>query len=248
VRGYATPAERHGKVIRRDALRARLTRVERALDAGMVSVVRGGRALLRKHANLPAAGLTEAEWREQWDAARMFLTADGEAGKPWGNETIRFNPDERWPELKLPDQLAHLANQPHGRYRLSCPVEFTYRGDDVAAQAVAGAVRYDIAFDPERGRWYLDASWRVPPEPAPCLEDLRGHPVLAVDLNHGHLAAWTVTPDGNPAGPPVTIPLQLAGLPAGRAGRPAPRRHLRAAADRTGARLRGDRSRGPQLH
>jgi len=40
--------------------------------------------------------------------------------------------------------------------------------------------------------------------------------VLAVDLNHGHLAAWTVTPDGNPAGPPVTIPLQLAGLPAGR--------------------------------
>jgi hypothetical protein len=38
--------------------------------------------------------------------------------------------------------------------------------------------------------------------------------VLAVDLNHGHLAAWVVTPDGNPAGPPVTIPLVLAGLPA----------------------------------
>jgi hypothetical protein len=38
--------------------------------------------------------------------------------------------------------------------------------------------------------------------------------VLAVDLNHEHLAAWTLTPDGNPAGPPVTIPLVLAGLPA----------------------------------
>jgi hypothetical protein len=38
--------------------------------------------------------------------------------------------------------------------------------------------------------------------------------VLAVDLNHGHLAAWAVTPDGNPAGPPVTIPVDLAGLPA----------------------------------
>ncbi len=38
--------------------------------------------------------------------------------------------------------------------------------------------------------------------------------MLAVDLNHGHLAAWAVTPDGNPAGPPVTIPLTLAGLPA----------------------------------
>ena len=215
VHGYATAAERHGKVIRRDALQARLARVERELDAGIVCVVRGGRALLRKRANLPAAGLTEAGWRERWDAARMFLTADGEAGKRWGNETIRFNPDEGWLELKLPGQLARLANQPHGRYRLSCPVEFTYRGDDVAAQAIVGAVRYDIAFDPERGRWYLDASWRVQPGPAPCLEDLRRHPVLAVDLNHGHLAAWTVTPDGNPAGPPVTIPLQLAGLPAG---------------------------------
>jgi IS605 OrfB family transposase len=37
---------------------------------------------------------------------------------------------------------------------------------------------------------------------------------LAVDLNPGHLAAWAVTPDGNPAGPPVTIPIDLAGLPA----------------------------------
>ena len=27
------------------------------------------------------------------------------------------------------------------------------------------------------------------------------------------LAAWAVTPDGNPAGPPVTIPVKLAGLP-----------------------------------
>ena len=37
--------------------------------------------------------------------------------------------------------------------------------------------------------------------------------MLAVDLNHGHLAAWAITPDGNPAGPPVTIPIDLAGLP-----------------------------------
>ena len=48
----------------------------------------------------------------------------------------------------------------------------------------------------------------------PSLEDLRQQPVLAVDLNHGHLAAWAVTPDGNPSGPPVTIPVDLAGLPA----------------------------------
>jgi hypothetical protein len=43
---------------------------------------------------------------------------------------------------------------------------------------------------------------------------LRAHPVLAVDLNHGHLAAWLITPDGNAAGTPATVPLDLAGLPA----------------------------------
>jgi hypothetical protein len=214
VRGYATQAERHGKQQRLQVLRARLARAERQLDAGRVSVCRGGRDLFRSRNGLAAAGPAAERWRQRWDAARMFLTADGEAGKPLGNETIRWDPGARRLEVKLPAPLSHLANSPHGRYRLSCPVEFTYRGDEVAAQAATGAVRYDITFDPERGRWYLDASWRMPPAPVPGLEDLRGHRLLAVDLNHGHLAAWIVTPDGNPAGPPVTIPFQLAGLPA----------------------------------
>jgi hypothetical protein len=213
-RGYASPAERHGKVIRLHALRARLARVERQLDAGMVSVVRGGRGLLRKRANLTAAGLTEAEWRQQWDAARMFLTADGEKDKPWGNETIRWNPDEQWLEVKLPAQLARLANRPRGRYRLSCPVAFSYRGDEVAAQAATGAVRYDIALDAASGRWYLDASWCPPPQPAPPLGELRKAPVVAVDVNARHLAVAVISPDGNILGVPVTIPLDLVGLPA----------------------------------
>jgi hypothetical protein len=93
-------------------------------------------------------------------------------------------------------------------------VEFPYRGDEVAAQAASGTVRYDISLDPVKNRWYLDASWRAAPAPQAALEDLRGSPVLAVDLNHGHLAAWAVTPDGNPAGPPVTVPLNLETLPA----------------------------------
>ncbi len=91
---------------------------------------------------------------------------------------------------------------------------FGYRGDEVAVQAATGAVRYDISFDPGRGRWYLDASWQAPARPVPELEDLRGHPVLAVDFNDGFLACWTVTPDGNPAGPPATVPLEVQGLPA----------------------------------
>jgi len=220
ARGYATPAERHAKIVRVDALRARLARVDRRLEAGTVPVVRGGKALLRKRGNLAAAGLTEERWRREWESARLFLTADGEKDKAWGNETIRWNPGAGWLEIKLPGPLARLANQPHGRYRLSCPVGFSYRGGEVAAQAATGAIRYDISHDPVQGRWYIDASWKAVPAPAPSLDQLRAAPVLAVDLNAGHLAAWAVTPDANPAGPPITIPAGLAGLPASqRSGR-----------------------------
>ena len=58
MRGYATPAERHAKTVRLQVLKARLARVDRRLEAGTVSVVRGGKALLRKRGNLAAAGLT----------------------------------------------------------------------------------------------------------------------------------------------------------------------------------------------
>jgi len=214
VRGYATPAERHAKAIRLQSLKARLARVERQLEAGAVPVVRGGRALLRKRGNLAAAGLTEAQWRGQWESARLFLTADGEKDKAWGNETIRWNPDEGWLEIKLPAPLAPLANRPHGRYRLWCPVEFSYRRGEVAAQAATRAIRYDISHDPARDRWYLDASWKAAPVPAPSLDDLRQAPVLAVDVNHGHLAVAAVAPDGNILGAPATIGLDLAGRPA----------------------------------
>ena len=212
--GYATPAERYGKTIRLNALKGRLARVERQAEAGAVSVARGGRRLMRARLNLAAAGLTEDQWRERWEAARLFITADGEADKKWGNETIRWNPDEGWLEVKLPAPLGHLANRPHGRYRLSCEVRFSHRGDEAAAQAETGAVRYDICFDPVRGRWYIDASWKTPARPAPSLEQLRVSPVVAVDVNAGHLAVSVATPDGNVLGEPVTIPLELAGLPA----------------------------------
>lgn len=197
VHGYATADEWHGKAVRLQSLRARLAAVDRRLEAGTVSVVRGGKALLRKRGNLAAAGLTQPQWRAEWESARLFLTADGDKNKVWGNETIRWHPDEGWLEIRLPAPLAHLANRPHGRCRLSCRVQFPYRGDEIVAQAATGAVRYDISHDPVRDRWYIDASWRTPRRPVMALEDLRKAPVLAVDLNHDHLAAWRVTPDGN---------------------------------------------------
>jgi IS605 OrfB family transposase len=224
IRGYATAAQRHAKTVRLQTLKARLGRVQQQLDSGIVSVVRGGKALQRKRNNLAAAGLTEAQWRREWESSRLFLTADGEKDKTWGNETIRWHPDEGWLEVKLPAPLAHLANRPHGRYRLSAAVEFGYRGDEVAAQAASGAVRYDISYDPARGRWYIDASWKAVPAPAPSLDDLRASPVVAADVNHGHLATAVIAPDGNILGGPATIGLDLAGLPsATRDG------HLRAA-------------------
>jgi hypothetical protein len=81
-------------------------------------------------------------------------------------------------------------------------------------------VRYDLSFDAARCRWYADASWKTPPRPAPPLDEVRASPVVAVDVNAGHLAAAVLAPDGNITGTPFTIPLELAGLPAtGRDGR-----------------------------
>ena len=45
MRGYATLAERHGKAVRAQVLRARLAAAERRLAAGRVPVARGGRGL-----------------------------------------------------------------------------------------------------------------------------------------------------------------------------------------------------------
>jgi hypothetical protein len=214
VRGYASHGERWAKQRRLQILSARLARVERRLAAGRVSVVRGGRRMLKVRHHLDAAELTLEQWRERWAAERLFLTADGEADKAWGNETIRWHPFQGWLEIKLPSPLAHLANRPHDRYRLARPVSWSYRGDEVAAQAASGAVRYDIALKPDRQRWYLHASWTVRPGPIPKVEQAVANGVVAVDLNADHLACWAIDRHGNPVGEPVTIPLVLDELPA----------------------------------
>ena len=213
-RGYATANERFGKQRRLQILRTRLADVHKRLDTGHVSICRGGGRLMQTRQNLEAAKTTEEVWRSKWEAQRLFITADGEADKNFGNETIRFNPEKKWLEMKLPAPQAHLANRPHGRYRISCPVEFSHRGDELAAQVQSGAVRYDIFFDPERGRWYLDASWKTANTDIAYLDELGDSRLLGIDLNHGHLAICVVDCAGNPVGKPATVPIQLAGLPA----------------------------------
>ncbi|MBO0682620.1 MAG: hypothetical protein J2P45_05645 [Candidatus Dormibacteraeota bacterium] len=214
IRGYANQAERFQKQRRLQILKGRLVQVETRLATGHLSVTRGGRDLARLRQNLEATELSESEWRERWEAARLFIVADGEADKAWGNETIRWHPKARWLELKLPAPLAHLANQPHGRYRLSCQVSFSHRESDLAAQAEGGAVRYDIRYEPNRGRWYLDASWQPPERSVPELGEVLSAGVLGVDLNAGHLAVWALDPDGNPRSGPQSVALALEGFPA----------------------------------
>jgi hypothetical protein len=231
VQGYHSQAERFQKQRRVQHLQARLAEVEARIAQGRVSVCRGGRRLAKLHhavAGDAVVGdgergehgsvttMTRAEWRARWRAQRRFLTADGEADKAWGNETIRIHPDERWLEIRLPTPLGYLSNTP-GRaatYRLSCLVAFNHRASEWAAQAASGAVRYDLLLDPARGRWYADASWRLPTREVPSLEEVCQKPALGVDLNAGHLDCWVVDPSGNPVGMPHTIPLKLDGLPA----------------------------------
>jgi hypothetical protein len=125
TRGYSSQSERHEKQRRRQHLQVRLNAVERRLASGRISVCRGGRRLAKLRHHLDDVELSAEAWRASWQAERLFLTADGEAAKPLGNETIRVHPEQGWLELKLPAPLAHLANAPHGRYRLTCPVRFS---------------------------------------------------------------------------------------------------------------------------
>ncbi|MGV9689325.1 hypothetical protein ACWDUX_09440 [Streptomyces sp. NPDC003444] len=222
TRGFADQGERWAKQRRLAMLKSRLAQIEKRIEAGRPSIVVGGRRLARARHNLAGAQLTEAQWRQRWGDARLFLTADGESGAPYGNYTITVAPGDGSVSIVLPEPLRHLANAPRGRYKFSCPVRFTHRREEWLDRATANrAVRYDIVHDPVRDRWYLDASWSsdtaVPPTPQEIRE--AGQNLLGVDLNATHLAAYVLDPHGNPVGEPVTVPIDLTGPTAQRDGR-----------------------------
>lgn len=200
--GYRSRQEWHAKTRRLATLEACRAVVAADRDAGRVSVVAGGRRLANTRHNLADAGLTVAEWRDRWDAARVFLSADGEAGKRYGNETIRVAPDGRV-TVKLPAKLARLANDKHGRYTLAAPVRFAHRGDEWAARVEADrAVAYTITYDQARGRWYLTAAWQPAPVPQVTWEQSIHAGCIGVDTNDDHYPAWQLDSHGNPIGQP----------------------------------------------
>jgi IS605 OrfB family transposase len=209
--GYRTRQEWFAKTRRLAVLEQRLARVQADRAAGHVRAVRGGKRLLHKRHHLTEAGLTEAQWRQQWEAARWFLSADGEAGKRFGNETIRVTPDGEV-SVRLPAPLVHLANAAHGRYVLSGTVAFGYRSAQWADRVAANrAIAYRIHFSPDKARWYLDAAWQRTQVPTVPLEVLRAGELVGVDMNADHLAAWRLDPHGNPVGAPRTFGYDLSG-------------------------------------
>jgi hypothetical protein len=216
-RGYRTASERFAKTRRLAGLRGRLAVAELALAAGRPSIVVGGKRLWRHRHHLDAAAMSEQQWRDRWDGARMFLTADGESGKAGGNETIRVD-ETGHVRIKVP---ASLIDRLGSHVVIAAPVRFAHRGAEWAQRVTSRrAVRYDVSFDTDRGRWYLNACWKTTPEPAPELAELRAGPVLGVDLNADHLACCVLDGSGNPMGGPRTVPVITAGLAAsGRDGR-----------------------------
>ncbi|OSP27441.1 transposase [Streptomyces sp. 13-12-16] len=209
--GYRSRREWHAKARRLRVLEDRLARERADWEAGRVHVVRGGKRLARTRHHLPAAQLTESQWRERWEAQRWFLQADGESGKRYGNETLRISPDGEV-SIRLPAPLTGLANAPHGRYVLTGRVAFAHRGQEWADRVEANrAIAYRIHYDVARGRWYVTASWQIPVARTVPMAAALAHGVIGVDMNADHLAAWRLDTHGNPTGSPRRFFYDLSG-------------------------------------
>ncbi|MDX3249118.1 transposase [Streptomyces sp. ME18-1-4] len=209
--GYHSRQEWFAKTRRLHVLTDRLEAARADREAAVVQVVRGGKRLLNSRHRSGAAQLTEEQWRIRWRAGHRFLQADGESGKRFGNETIRVTLDGEV-SLKLPAPLAHLANAPHGRYVLAARVAFAHRGEQWRDRVTANrAVAYRIHEDTARGRWYLTASWTIPPVKTVPLAAARAGGLVGVDTNADHLAAWRLDVHGNPVGRPLRFGYDLSG-------------------------------------
>ena len=81
------------------------------------------------------AGRGSLQARVRRVEARLAVPAGGRHGRPRGYATPagQYSKVIRLRALRA-TPLARLANRPQGRYRLSCRVEFTYRGDEAGTQ------------------------------------------------------------------------------------------------------------------
>lgn len=63
----------------------------------------------------------------------------------------------------------------------------------------------------DKQRWYLDAAWQRKRVPTVPLEAPRAGELVGVDITADYLAAWRLTPHGNPIGAPRTFGSDLSG-------------------------------------
>jgi IS605 OrfB family transposase len=222
TKGYATQTERFQKQRRLQSLRAELRRVTVDRDDKLAHVVDGGKRLAKTRHNLNTAGLAEAEWRERWSCARWRIEANGSGDEPFGNLTITVTPAGEV-SLRLPKPLEHLANAKRGRYVLSGRAKFAYRVTEWQARITGGkSVSYAFTRKPGRSGVYLTAAWATPVETFGVTagtadrEVLAAGPVVAVDLNDGHLAVRRLDAHGNPISSPWRIDFELTGTAARR--------------------------------
>lgn len=205
-------------------LRGELAAAQTARDAGVVHVVEGGKRLAHMRHHLDQAGLTETQWRQRWDASRWRVRANGSPDEPFGNLTITVTPAGQV-SVRLPKPLEHMANAPRGRYVLSGPAVFTHRGQEWTERITGGnSISYVLTRKAGRAGVYLTASWAIPALPYwdgrhetdPGDDVVVTGPVVAVDLNDGHLAVRRLDEYGNPVGAPGRIDIDLTGAAARR--------------------------------
>ncbi|MGW1115712.1 IS200/IS605 family accessory protein TnpB-related protein [Streptomyces tanashiensis] len=219
VKGYATRRVRAAKQQRLHGLRARTARVAADAAAGWVHVVRGGKDLLRQRLHLDRSGRSLQDWQDRWWEARNRIEADGEAGKTYGNQTLRVGPDGVV-VVKLPAVIAERHREQcdrFGRYTLDARCRFAYRDAEWRLQVEAHrAVGYTIRFD--AGRCHLTASFTrvIAPLPVGGDDDARlvaalAGGVLGIDQNVDHLAFWRLDPHGNPVGRPGRVDMNAEG-------------------------------------
>ena len=141
-----------------------LGRVMAEREDKLVRVVDGGKRLAKARHNLDAAGLTVAQWQQQWACARWRIEANGCGDEPFGNLTITVAPNGEV-SIRLPKPLEHLANAKRGRYVLTGRARFAYREQEWLARITGGkSVSYRITRRPRRAGVYLTAAWARAPE------------------------------------------------------------------------------------
>ncbi|MFI0929209.1 IS200/IS605 family accessory protein TnpB-related protein [Streptomyces sp. NPDC021012] len=219
AKGYPTRRVRAAKQQRLLGLRARAARVAADAAAGRVHVVRGGKDLLRRRLHLDRSGRSLRDWQDHWWEARNRIEADGEAGKTYGNQSLRVGPDGVV-VVKLPAVIAERHREHcdrFGRYTLDARCRFAYRDAEWRSQVEADrAVGYTIRFDADR--CYLTASFTqvIAPVPAGVDDDARlvaavSGGVLGIDQNVDHLAFWRLDSHGNPVDRPGRVDIACEG-------------------------------------